>query len=101
MILNPDPKKQVQEVRQQKQIILFWSLTQWVPVLRSYKNQSIDLLCKSIDWFLYEGSTGTQWVNRNSIIQSDIQKHLGMFLDIKSSFYDLLKTVFDIINKTK
>ena len=28
----------------------------------SYRNQSIDLLCKSIDWFLYEGKTGTQWV---------------------------------------
>ena len=22
------------------------------------RNQSIDLLCKSIDWFLYEGNTG-------------------------------------------
>ena len=25
----------------------------------SYRNQSSDLLCKSIDWFLYEGNTGT------------------------------------------
>ena len=25
----------------------------------SYRNQSIDLLCKSIDWFLHEGNTGT------------------------------------------
>ena len=25
----------------------------------SYGNQSIDLMCKSIDWFLYEGNTGT------------------------------------------
>ena len=30
-----------------------------VPVLPSYRNQSIDLLCKSIDWFLHEGNTGT------------------------------------------
>ena len=29
-----------------------------MPVLPSYRNQSIDLLCKSIDWFLYEGNTG-------------------------------------------
>ena len=29
-----------------------------MPVLPSYRNQSIDLLCKPIDWFLYEGSTG-------------------------------------------
>ena len=34
-----------------------------MPVLPSYRNQSIDLVCKSIDWFLYEGSTGIQWVN--------------------------------------
>ena len=25
----------------------------------SYRNQSIDLLCKSIEWFLYEGNNGT------------------------------------------
>ena len=25
-------------------------------------NQSIDLQSKSIDWFLYEGNTGTEWV---------------------------------------
>ena len=37
-------------------------LTHYVPVLPSYRNQSIDLLCKSIDWFLYEGNTGTYWV---------------------------------------
>ena len=30
-----------------------------VPVLPSYRNQSIDLLSKSIDWFLYEGNTST------------------------------------------
>ena len=29
----------------------------------SYRNQSIDLLCKPTDWFLYEGNTGIQWVN--------------------------------------
>ena len=28
-----------------------------MPVLASYKNQSIDLDGKSIDWFLYEGNT--------------------------------------------
>ena len=28
-----------------------------MPVLPSYKNQSIDLLCKSIDKFLYECNT--------------------------------------------
>ena len=28
------------------------------PVLPSYGNQTADLLCKSIEWFLYEGNTG-------------------------------------------
>ena len=28
-------------------------------MLPSYRNQSIDLLCNSIDWFLFEGNTGT------------------------------------------
>ena len=34
-------------------------------MLFSYRNQSIDLYSKSIDWFLYEGSTGIQWVKSN------------------------------------
>ena len=29
-----------------------------------HRNQAIDLLCKSIDWFLYEGNTGIWWVNQ-------------------------------------
>ena len=29
-----------------------------MPVLTSYRNQSIDLQGKSIDWFLYEVNTG-------------------------------------------
>ena len=34
------------------------SLTYQMPVLLSYRNQSIDLHSKSIGWFLYEGNTG-------------------------------------------
>ena len=37
-------------------------LTHYVPVLLSYRNQSIDLHSKSIDWFLHEGNTGIEWV---------------------------------------
>ena len=29
-----------------------------MPVLPAYRNQSIDLLRKSIEWFLCEGNTG-------------------------------------------
>ena len=32
-------------------------------MLPSYRNQSIDLQSKSINWFLYVGNTGTKWVN--------------------------------------
>ena len=35
------------------------SLTHLVPVLSSYRNKSIDLHSKSVDWFLYEGDTDT------------------------------------------
>ena len=38
-------------------------LTYEVPVLPSYRNQSIDMHSKSIDWFQYEGDTGNYWVN--------------------------------------
>ena len=34
-------------------------------VLPSYRNQSIDLHNKLIDWFLYEGNTGNYYVNHN------------------------------------
>ena len=33
-----------------------------MPVLASYRNQSIDLPFKSNDWFLYEGNTGINGV---------------------------------------
>ena len=36
-------------------------------MLPSYRNQSIDFKCKSIDWFLYEGNTGTKWVNASGL----------------------------------
>ena len=31
-------------------------------MLHSYRNQSIDLQCKSIEWFLFENNTGVIWV---------------------------------------
>ena len=33
------------------------------PVLPLHRNQSIDLLCKSMDWFLINSSTGLKWIN--------------------------------------
>ena len=34
------------------------SLTFKRPMLLSYRNQSVDLLCKSTDWFLYDRNIG-------------------------------------------
>ena len=41
-----------------KQLLVLTCLTQTMPVLPSYRNQSFDLLSKSIDWFLYKDNTG-------------------------------------------
>ena len=35
-----------------------YELTHYKPVLPSYRNQPIELLYKSIDWFLFGGNTG-------------------------------------------
>ena len=39
------------------------NLTYQMPVLPSYRNQSIELHNKSIDWFLYKSNTDIWWVN--------------------------------------
>ena len=44
-----------------------------MPVLLSYIKQSIDLLFKSIDWYLYESNTGISWVKLN-FVKSLIQR---------------------------
>ena len=41
-------------------------------MLFSYRNHSIDMLCKSINWFLYEGKTGLKWVNLTFEISEEI-----------------------------
>ena len=41
-------------------------LTFFMPMFPPYRNQSIDLQCKSIDWFLYEGKVGMKKVKVKS-----------------------------------
>ena len=41
-----------------KEITDLLLLTHETPKLPSYRNQSIDLPCKSIGWFLYDGNFG-------------------------------------------
>ena len=36
------------------------TLTLSRPMLPSYRNLSVDLLCRSTDWFLYDGNIGLQ-----------------------------------------
>ena len=53
----------------------------------SCRNQSIDLHNKSIDWSLYEGNTGTQWVN-----------HLSPYITCSFKFKSQnFKTIIEII----
>ena len=46
-------------LHKKSQIKNVFSLTHQMPVLLSYRNQSIDLQSKSIDWFLYERAIGS------------------------------------------
>ena len=40
-----------------------------MPKLPSYRNQSIYLLCKSIDWFLSNDIFGVYWVNKELLLE--------------------------------
>ena len=58
-----------------------------MPKLLSYRNQSTDLLWKSIDWFLHEGKTGIRWVNVNKA-----QGHDDIYIRLlKICYAELLK----------
>ena len=51
-------------------------------MFRSYRNQSVDLLCKSIDWFVYDEDTG-EWVNDNDNDIENLQtKNISNILEI-------------------
>ena len=39
-------------------------------MLSSYRNLSTDLLCKSIDWFPYDGNTGISWVKSRKLFSN-------------------------------
>ena len=49
-----------------------------MPVLPSYRDQSIDLHSKSIDWFLYEDNTGFYWVNKNVLHTAEFDARAAM-----------------------
>ena len=58
----------------QKNVYVYFSfrfytdLAHVLPVWPSYRNQSTDLLRKSIDWFLHEGNVNLYWVKYSKCI---------------------------------
>ena len=63
--------------------------------LPSYRNQSTDLLRKSIDWFLYEGNTDTLWGNskQKKSNQSNDNRELVLFKPFES--FPIFTDMFD------
>ena len=63
-----------------------------------YRNQSNDLLCKSIDWFLNDGNFGVSWVNIKALhlmllLIKQIRK-AGSFIHHEASYMFL--TIFQL-----
>ena len=56
-------------------------------MLPSYRNQSVDLLCKSTEWFLYDGKIGRWRVNIRSEIR---QRSLNNDVKIDDNFCCIL-----------
>ena len=73
-----------------------------MPLLPSFKSQSTDLHSKSIDWFLYESNTGTQWVNHyESLFQRAWKDSLKRVLEAYSETCQTLKgSAFSIFAKS-
>ena len=69
-------------------------LNRQISVLPSYQNQPIDLLCKSIDWFLCKGNTGFGLIDA-SYDFSYVPIHMFTFtkeknkINVKSNYFHL------------
>ena len=76
------------------------ALTLQRPMFPSYRNQSVDLLYKSTDWFLYDGNIGryrVKWVN--PIFQS-VSELNGQLKSLVFHFIDSKATVINKIFET-
>ena len=56
----------------------------------SYRNQSIDLFCKSVDWFLYERKLHHERVNRVLIAPQSYRNIIGVLY--KNYFENLISS---------
>ena len=63
-------------------------------VLQLYRNRHIDLLCKSVDWFLYNGNTGLNgkvdvWLMKTVKINMLIFRYMFLFSEATPFFISI------------
>ena len=75
--------------------------------LISYRNQSIDLFRKSVDWFLYDIGLRHERVKHPVVFFSNLpmnrkstQKHLGLLLDEKLNFLEHINEKLKKVTKS-
>ena len=68
-----------------KTLFLYYLTLSWRRPM-SYRNQSIDLLRKSMDWFLYDIGLHHERVNNAKVVTYSTQKHLELLLDQQLNF---------------
>ena len=68
-----------------KTLFLYYLTLSWRRPM-SYRNQSIDLLRKSMDWFLYDIDLHHERVNNAKVVTYSTQKHLELLLDQQLNF---------------
>ena len=70
------------------------SLAYFSLVLPLYRNHPIDLLCKSVDWFLYNSNTGLNgkvdvWLLKTVKINMSIFRYMFLFLEATPFFISI------------
>ena len=68
-----------------KTLFLYYLTLSWRRPM-SDRNQSIDLLRKSMDWFLYDIGLHHERVNNAKVVTYSTQKHLELLLDQQLNF---------------
>ena len=62
------------------------NLTLQRPMFPSNRNQSVDLLCKSTDWFLYDGNIGRSRINKVLSLVTVVSCHFVFIFRVSSRF---------------
>ena len=53
-----------------------WTYSLTLPMLSSYRNQSVDLQSKSTDWFLYDGNIGHLKVKASISMRETLENYI-------------------------